>query len=115
VRGGQGAASAAIREQVEKLTAGVVQALLRRQPAGGTFHIEDVQDQVELSLMRDGAQDVARAYVLDREKRAQERAKESRGKRDAEAPADDAGKRRALRSMPRIEAIVRCLRRAGQT
>ncbi|MCX8003963.1 MAG: ATP cone domain-containing protein, partial [Burkholderiaceae bacterium] len=61
VRGGQGAASAAIREQVERLTANVVAALLRRQPAGGTFHIEDIQDQVELSLMRDGAHDVARA------------------------------------------------------
>jgi ribonucleoside-diphosphate reductase alpha chain len=74
VRGGQGAASAAVREQVERLTGNVVAALLRRQPAGGTFHIEDIQDQVELSLMRDGAHDVARAYVLYREKRAQERA-----------------------------------------
>ncbi len=74
VRGGQGAASAAIREQVEKLTGSVVTALMRRQPAGGTFHIEDVQDQVELSLMRDGAHDVARSYVLYRERRSQERA-----------------------------------------
>ncbi len=74
VRGGQGAASAAIREQVERLTAGVVGALVRRQPAGGTVHIEEVQDQVELSLMRDGAHDVARAYVLYRERRSQERA-----------------------------------------
>ncbi|MFN7309725.1 MAG: ATP cone domain-containing protein, partial [bacterium] len=70
VRGGQGAASAAIREQVERLTASVVAALLRRQPSGGTFHIEEVQDQVELALMRDGAHDVARAYVLYRERRA---------------------------------------------
>jgi len=83
VRGGQGAASAAIREQVEKLTANVVAALLRRQPAGGTFHIEDIQDQVELSLMRDGAHDVARAYVLYREKRAQERAKQTAEHRPA--------------------------------
>jgi ribonucleoside-diphosphate reductase alpha chain len=78
VRGGQGAASAAIREQVEKLTASAVQSLLRRQPAGGTFHIEEVQDQVELVLMRDGAHDVARAYVIYREKRAQERAARAR-------------------------------------
>ncbi|HXY06113.1 MAG TPA: ATP cone domain-containing protein, partial [Burkholderiaceae bacterium] len=75
VRGGQGAASAAIREQVERLTGAVVSALVRRQPAGGTFHIEDIQDQVELSLMRDGAHDVARAYVLYRERRSQERAR----------------------------------------
>jgi ribonucleoside-diphosphate reductase alpha chain len=78
VRGGQGAASAAIREQVEKLTDHVVAALLRRQPAGGTFHIEEVQDQVELALMRDSAHDVARAYVIYREKRAQERAAKAR-------------------------------------
>jgi ribonucleoside-diphosphate reductase alpha chain len=76
VRGGQGAASAAIREQVETLTGAVVSALLRRQPAGGTFHIEDIQDQVELSLMRAGAHDVARAYVLYRERRAQQRAQQ---------------------------------------
>ena len=77
VRGGQGAGSAAVREQVEKLTDGTVRALVRRLPAGGTFHIEDVQDQVELSLMRDGAHDVARSYVLYRERRAQERSKDS--------------------------------------
>jgi ribonucleoside-diphosphate reductase alpha chain len=49
VRGGQGAASAAVREQVERLTDVTIGALVRRRPAGGTFHIEDVQDQVELS------------------------------------------------------------------
>jgi ribonucleoside-diphosphate reductase alpha chain len=84
VRGSQAAASSAVREQVERLTANVVQALLRRQPAGGTFHIEDVQDQVELSLMRDGAHDVARAYVLYREKRAQERARQKKEQAQAE-------------------------------
>jgi ribonucleoside-diphosphate reductase alpha chain len=107
VRGGQGAVSAAIREQVEKLTAAVVSALLRRQPAGGTFHIEDIQDQVELSLMRDGAHDVARAYVLYRERRAQERAARAEVSRPA-APAlsmVDNGVRVAL-DMPRIEALL---------
>lgn len=74
VRGGSTAASAAVREQVETLTGDVVRALLRSRPSGGTFHIEDIQDQVELALMRDGAHDVARAYVLYRERRAQERA-----------------------------------------
>ncbi len=74
VQGGQAAASARIRELVEAITAQVVNALLRRQPNGGTFHIEDVQDQVELALMRSGEHEVARAYVLYREKRAQERA-----------------------------------------
>src|SRR3954463_800162 len=57
VNGGQGAASARVRELVEQLTANVVAALIRRQPTGGTFHIEDVQDQVELALMRSGEHD----------------------------------------------------------
>ena len=75
VNGGQGAASARVRELVEKLTETVVNALVRRQPNGGTFHIEDIQDQVELSLMRSGEHEVARAYVLYREARARERAR----------------------------------------
>ncbi|WP_397389853.1 ribonucleoside-diphosphate reductase subunit alpha [Polynucleobacter sp.] len=74
VNGGQGAASASVREQVEQLTHAVVRALLRSRPNGGTFHIEDIQDQVELALMRSGEHNVARAYVLYREKRNQERA-----------------------------------------
>ncbi|MDD5058760.1 MAG: ribonucleoside-diphosphate reductase subunit alpha [Sideroxydans sp.] len=75
VNGGQGAASARVREMVEQLTAAVVGALVRRQPHGGTFHIEDIQDQVELSLMRSGEHDVARSYVLYREQRSRERSK----------------------------------------
>ena len=74
INGGQGAASARVRELVVELTELVVGALMRRNPNGGTFHIEDLQDQVELALMRSGEHDVARAYVLYREKRAQERA-----------------------------------------
>ncbi len=74
VQGGQAAASARIRELVEAITSQVTQALMRRTPNGGTFHIEDIQDQVELALMRSGEHEVARAYVLYREKRAQERA-----------------------------------------
>ncbi|MBL8514516.1 MAG: ribonucleoside-diphosphate reductase subunit alpha, partial [Betaproteobacteria bacterium] len=74
VNGSQEAASARMREMVQQLTGNVVSALMRHKPTGGTFHIEDVQDQVELALMRAGVQDVARSDVLDREKRAQERA-----------------------------------------
>src|SRR5688572_13682470 len=108
VRGGQGAGSAAVREQVEKLTDGTVRALVRRLPAGGTFHIEDVQDQVELSLMRDGAHDVARSYVLYRERRAQERGKDSTRASSA-APKLcmlENGVKIPL-DMPRVEAVVR--------
>ncbi|MEY8878917.1 MAG: ribonucleoside-diphosphate reductase subunit alpha [Leptothrix sp. (in: b-proteobacteria)] len=78
VHGTQGAASASVRETVDGLTEGVVRALLRSRPSGGSFHIEDVQDQVELGLMRGGHHDVARAYVLYRERRAQERASQGR-------------------------------------
>ncbi|MGF6412544.1 ribonucleoside-diphosphate reductase subunit alpha [Paraburkholderia sp. MM5482-R1] len=74
VNGGQGAASARVRELVEQLTQNVVRALVRSRPNGGTFHIEDIQDQVELALMRGGEHNVARAYVLYREKRNQARA-----------------------------------------
>ena len=80
INGGQGAASARVRELVEQLTVGVVSVLMRRQPSGGTFHIEDVQDQVELALMRSGEHDVARAYVLYRAKRQEERAQQQAAK-----------------------------------
>ncbi|WHZ10497.1 MAG: Ribonucleotide reductase of class Ia (aerobic), alpha subunit [Burkholderiaceae bacterium] len=75
VHGTQGAASASVRELVDGLTQAVTRALMRSRPGGGTFHIEDVQDQVELGLMRGGHHEVARAYVLYRERRAQERAR----------------------------------------
>ncbi len=77
VHGTQGAASASVRETVDGLTQAVTRALVRSRPGGGTFHIEDVQDQVELGLMRGGHHEIARAYVLYREKRAQERARQT--------------------------------------
>jgi len=86
VHGTQGAASASVRETVDGLTESVVRALLRSRPGGGTFHIEDVQDQVELGLMRGGHHEVARAYVLYRERRAQERARQSQQARTEAAP-----------------------------
>ncbi|MEX8494472.1 ribonucleoside-diphosphate reductase subunit alpha [Sphaerotilus sp.] len=86
VRGAHGAASASVREAVDTLTESVVRALLRSRPSGGTFHIEDVQDQVELGLMRGSHHDVARAYVLYRERRSQERL--SQGRAPAQAPTD---------------------------
>ena len=77
VHGTQGAASASVREVVEELTQNVVRALMRSRPGGGTFHIEDVQDQVELGLMRSSNHEVARAYVLYRERRTQERSQQN--------------------------------------
>ncbi len=110
VQGGQAAASARIRELVEQLTQQVVSALMRRQPAGGTFHIEDVQDQVELSLMRSGEHEVARAYVLYREKRAAERAAEKAAKKAAGVPDQvihvlEDGQKKPL-DLARLSAII---------
>ncbi|MDN8616753.1 ribonucleoside-diphosphate reductase subunit alpha [Variovorax ginsengisoli] len=82
VHGTQGAASASVRETVDTLTQAVVRAMVRSRPGGGTFHIEDVQDQVELGLMRGGHHEIARAYVLYRERRSQERSKQG----EQEAP-----------------------------
>ncbi|MGD2020184.1 MAG: ATP cone domain-containing protein, partial [Thiohalocapsa sp.] len=77
VEGGSAAASSRIHDQVERLTEQVASALTRRLPGGGTVHIEDIQDQVELALMRAGEHKVARDYVLYREARARERAEKS--------------------------------------
>ncbi len=73
VEGGQAAASTRIHETVRDLTGEVIDALFRRLPDGGTVHIEDIQDQVELALMRNGHHKIARAYVLYREQHARQR------------------------------------------
>ncbi|HIO28371.1 ribonucleoside-diphosphate reductase subunit alpha [Marinobacter salarius] len=74
VEGDEAAGSARIHDSVEQVTHQVMQAISRRLKAGGKVHIEDIQDQVELALMRAEEQKVARAYVLYREAHAQERA-----------------------------------------
>ncbi len=73
VEGSSGAASPRIREQVTALTNQVSNIFQRRLPSGGTLHIEEIQDQVELALMRSGEHQIARSYVIYREARAQER------------------------------------------
>lgn len=108
VRGAQGAASASVREDVEVLTQNVVRALMRSRPGGGTFHIEDVQDQVELGLMRGGHHEVARAYVLYRERRAQERAAKQAEQQAPATPAFhviDNGQRVAL-DLHALKALI---------
>tara|TARA_R110000868_G_scaffold8205_7_gene42744 strand:+ start:56051 stop:58912 length:2862 start_codon:yes stop_codon:yes gene_type:complete len=67
--GGNAAASTRIHEQVAQLSKSISDVFTRRLPSGGTIHIEDVQDQVELALMRTGEHKVARSYVLYREER----------------------------------------------
>ena len=82
VEGNTAAASRRVHDIVADLTDQVVTNLARRADAGRTFHIEDVQDQVELALMRGEHHKVARAYVLYRDERTRERAR-----KDAEAVA----------------------------
>ncbi len=108
VSGEASATSARTRELVEQITQRVVHALLRGRPHGGTFHIEDIQDQVELALMRAGEHNVARAYVLYREKRSQERLQ---AKAEQAVPAthqlhvNDGGVLRPL-DLPALAALI---------
>ena len=74
VEGGTAAASTRIHETVAKLTEQIGETFARRMPSGGTVHIEDIQDQVELSLMRAGEHKIARDYVIYREEQARKRA-----------------------------------------
>ena len=74
VEGGTAAASSRIHETVAKLTELVGTTFSRRMPSGGTIHIEDIQDQVELALMRSGEHKIARDYVIYREEQKRKRA-----------------------------------------
>lgn len=73
VEGGTAAASSRIRETVEKLIDQISMTFNRRMPSGGTIHIEDIQDQVELALMRSGEHKVAQSYVIYRAEHAKRR------------------------------------------
>ncbi|MDM4769134.1 ribonucleoside-diphosphate reductase subunit alpha [Solimonas sp. SE-A11] len=106
VEGGAAAASAAVREKVEGITRQVVQGLTRHMTGGGTLHIEDIQDQVELALMRAGEHKIARSYVIYRAERAKERAAEAAKVPESSQPRlsvklDDG------RSVPLDEARIR--------
>ena len=84
---GNAAASERIHKKVEAITADVQKVFIRRMPSGGTLHIEEIQDQVELQLMRNEEYVVARKYILYREERAFERAKGIEKKSEIEVPA----------------------------
>ncbi|MEW6169425.1 MAG: ATP cone domain-containing protein, partial [Pseudomonadota bacterium] len=86
VEGAAAAASASMRQKVDALTQQVVQGLTRHMNGGGTLHIEDIQDRVELALMRAGEHKVARAYVLYREEQSRKRAAEAATRPAAEKP-----------------------------
>ena len=107
VHGTQGAASSSVRQTVDELTQAVMRAMMRSRPGGGTFHIEDVQDQVELGLMRGGHHEIARAYVLYREKRTQERARQPQAQAAAVTLIHvmDGGKKVAL-DIRNLQALI---------
>lgn len=76
VEGDTAASSSRIHETVSQLTKKIAETFSRRLPSGGTIHIEEIQDQVELELMRGGDYKVAKAYVLYREERRRARQQE---------------------------------------
>ncbi len=78
VEGTNAASSNRVYQQIDELTSQMTRTFERRLPAGGTIHIEDIQDQVELALMRTGQYKVARAYVLYREERRKARETETK-------------------------------------
>lgn len=109
VEGGSAAASRRIHETVETLTQQIVESVTRRLQGGGTIHIEDIQDQVELALMRGGEHKVARAYVLYRAERSRERATQqpeaTAAIQDMLHVTDEAGRRQPL-DMARLRILV---------
>ncbi|MFK4089085.1 ribonucleoside-diphosphate reductase subunit alpha [Kribbella sp. NPDC020789] len=72
VEGHDAGATHRVRDLVTDLTGRVVEALTRHG-ARRSVQVEDIQDQVELALMRAGEHQVARAYVLYREERSKAR------------------------------------------
>lgn len=83
VEGGNAAASTRIHESVKQLSGQITEIFRRRMPSGGTIHIEDIQDQVELALMRSGEHKIARSYVIYRAEHARMREQ----KKAADKPA----------------------------
>ncbi|MEM9242672.1 MAG: ribonucleoside-diphosphate reductase subunit alpha [Pseudomonadota bacterium] len=78
VEGDNAVASQSIHAKVEEMTAAITDVLKERVLIDGTIGIEQIQDQVELALMRAGEQKVARTYVLYREERQKEREKQAK-------------------------------------
>lgn len=73
VEGSQIVNSSSVHDRIANLTEKVLMTFKRRLPSGGTIHIEEIQDQVELELMRAGEQKIARAYVIYREEQTKKR------------------------------------------
>ena len=97
VEGTNAATSNRIYQQIDDVTRQITQAFKRRLPSGGTIHIEDIQDQVELALMRNSQYKIARAYVLYREER--------RKARDAQIKQHTGDSKTPLITMPNGELL----------
>jgi len=111
VEGGTAAASSRIHETVADLTDQVVSTFQRRMPSGGTIHIEDIQDQVELALMRGGEHKIARDYVIYREEQSRKRAQRQALSAEAEKAAGaitvvQADGSRAPLDIDRLQTVV---------
>ena len=111
VEGGTAAASSRIHETVAELTDQVVSTFQRRMPSGGTIHIEDIQDQVELALMRGGEHKIARDYVIYREEQSRKRAQRQALSAEAEKAAGaitvvQADGSRAPLDIDRLQTVV---------
>ena len=112
VEGDTAAVSGRVHETVNNLTDLITATFKRRMPSGGTIHIEEIQDQVELALMRAGEHKIARDYVLYREEHARLRAQ-----KNVQPPADDPDYptinvilddgRRAPLDLHRVRTVVR--------
>ncbi len=75
VQGESAGRSSSLRVSVTELTDAVAGTLARRTGGlGRPVDLEEIQDQVELALMRGGHLDVARAYILYREEHRKARA-----------------------------------------
>lgn len=112
VEGGTAAASSRIHDTVRRLTTQITETFQRRMPSGGTITIEEIQDQVELALMRGGEHKVARDYVLYREEHARMRAEREAARQTSQISRPGIsvvginGERESL-DMDRLELIVR--------
>ena len=106
---GNAAASERIHRKVEEISKDVQDIFKRRMPSGGTLHIEEIQDQVELQLMRSEEYIVARKYILYREERASERTKDTSQQTSVEAPAISVTKKDGTKvplDINRLAAVV---------
>ena len=117
VEGRGGEDSSKIRDLVNRLTKQVVETLVNRLPDGGVFHIEHVQDQVEIALMRANEHEVARRFILWREQQKQRRKLEEQTREPAEIPSINVtltdGSTRALDKNAVMEVIQKACANLG--